>query len=367
MEQKENNLLDFSWDNDDEQIFDITPTDKDSSEDIDENVEDENDDENSSDSEPKNKKTETSNKKEDIENDDEDTQEEALRQEVSIYTDLYKDLKESGIIKHIDVEDITDLSKEDFENIQEEEYEAEVSERLKTWATEELDEDARAFINFKRKGGSTKDFFNTYNAMSGIPQGDIEDEDYQDDIIRYQLKQEDWDSEEIEDRLEYLTENNKKAIFAKKCETKVREKERSEKEQLEQDLEIRKTQQKEEEERITNTIKDKLKDTTELGGFVLKQADKDNLINFITKRSVKVDNKVSITPLQKKLAEVFKDTDKLLLLSMFLNKDFDTTGIKIKAKSEKVKEINSHLEQRRRYSHSFGSSESKSLADLFEN
>lgn len=146
----------------------------------------------------------------------------------SIYKDVYNDLKENGIFKHVELEEDEELDADRLFELQQEEYETEVTERLKAWASEELDDDAKAFIKFKREGGNTADFFNVYKLSSELPSGNIKDEDYQDEVIRYQLKEEGWDRDEIEDRLAYLTENGKKEKVAEKYDEKIKQEEAKE-------------------------------------------------------------------------------------------------------------------------------------------
>ena len=65
-----------------------------------------------------------------------------------------------------------------FFELQQEEIEAEVSARLNSWANEDLDEDAKAFIKFKLEGGSTAEFFKAYQDSPELGEGDIEDENF---------------------------------------------------------------------------------------------------------------------------------------------------------------------------------------------
>lgn len=285
----------------------------------------------------------------------------------SIYTDVYKDLREQGIFKHAEIEEGEDLDADKLFELQQQEYEAEVSARLTSWATEELDEDARAFIKFKRDGGSTEDFLNTYSKSSALPTGDISDESYQDRIIRFQLKQEGWDSEEVEDRLKYLTDSGTKQRVAKRYDNKIREEADREKAatlaQAARDREAIEEQEKE----YKKTIRTVLTDTKDVNGVKITDKDKTELFNFLTKKDFKVSDTKSITGFQKKLGEVFQDTSKMILLAKLVNSDFDMKDFEKASITKKTKQIKSNLEQRKglRPTSSGSSLGGNSLAELF--
>jgi hypothetical protein len=285
----------------------------------------------------------------------------------SVHTSYFKDAKEKGFFKHVEIEEDEDIDEDRLAELQELDYETEISTRIKNWATEELDEDAQAFIKFKKDGGKTEDFLRTYKTATELPVGDITDEDYQDDLIRYQLANEGWDKDEIEDRLQYLTDTNRKEKTAKKYDLKVREAVDKKKEDLLKQTELLKKQAVDQENTFKSTIKDFLQETDELEGFKISKDDKVKLFNFLTKREHKVSETKSITGFQKKLAEVFQDTDKMILLAKLISTDFDMSDFEKKTITKKTRDIKSNLEQRKnlRPTGSGSSSGGSSLAELF--
>ena len=285
----------------------------------------------------------------------------------SIYEDVYKDLKEAGIFKHVELEEGEELDADRLYELQQEEIEAEVTSRLDAWASQELDEDAKAFIKFKIQGGDTSEFFKTYQNTSEITLGDIEDEDYQDSLIRYQLQKEGWDKDEIEDRLEFLTESNKKSKFAERYHDRLIKEQEKEKQALVKQAEEQKIRAKQQEEQFRVSIKDTLDTNKEINGIKFTDKDKNNLINFLTKREKLEDGRV-ITGFQKKLSESFSDPKKIALLAKILNDDFDFSSFEKSAITKKTKEIKRNIEQRQsmRPSGSGSSSGANSLASLFD-
>ena len=285
----------------------------------------------------------------------------------SFYDDVYKDLKEAGIFKHAELEDGEELDADRLYELQQEEIEAEVTSRLDAWASQELDEDAKAFIKFKIQGGDTSEFFKTYQSTSEITLGDIEDEDYQDNLIRYQLQKEGWDKDEIEDRLEFLTESNKKSKFAERYHDRLIKEQEKEKQALVKQTEEQKIRAKQQEEQFRSSIKDTLDANKEINGIKFTDKDKGNLINFLTKREKLEDGRV-ITGFQRKLSESFNDPKKIALLAKILNDDFDFSSFEKSAITKKTKEIKRNIEQRQsmRPTGSGSSSGANSLASLFD-
>ncbi len=285
----------------------------------------------------------------------------------TFYEDVYKDLKEAGIFKHVELEDGEELDADRLYELQQEEIEAEITSRLDAWASQELDEDAKAFIKFKIQGGDTSEFFKTYQSTSEITLGDIEDEDYQDSLIRYQLQKEGWDKDEIEDRLEFLTESNKKSKFAERYHDRLIKEQEKEKQALVKQAEEQKIRTKQQEEQFRSSIKDTLDANKEINGIKFTDKDKNNLINFLTKKEKLEDGRV-ITGFQKKLSESFNDPKKIALLAKILNDDFDFSSFEKSAITKKTKEIKRNIEQRQsmRPTGSGSSSGANSLASLFD-
>ena len=362
--ESQNGLLDFNWDDNSESFFGL-------GESTEEETKEENKAKPVSNEDPKSEdpKEEAEQKDESFFSEDEENPEQKGKsaEGTSIYEDLYKDLKEAQIFKHVELEDGEELDADRLYELQQEEIEAEVTSRLDAWASQELDEDAKAFIKFKIQGGDTSEFFKTYQNTSEITLGDIEDEDYQDNLIRYQLQKEGWDKDEIEDRLEFLTESNKKSKFAERYHDRLIKEQEKEKQALVKQAEEQKIRAKQQEEQFRASIKDTLDTNKEINGIKFTDKDKSNLINFVTKREKLEDGRV-ITGFQRKLSESFNDPKKIALLAKILNDDFDFSSFEKSAITKKTKEIKRNIEQRQsmRPTGSGSSSGANSLASLFD-
>lgn len=378
VETSQNGLMDFNWDEGGADSFfglnefgdeNKTPAQQATPAQADELEETEDTDKPESEDKTKSKKKDEEEKVSFFEEeaDEDKSKEKTSTADGSIYEDVYKDLKEAGIFKHVELEDGEELDADRLYELQQEEIEAEVTSRLDAWASQELDEDAKAFIKFKIQGGDTSEFFKTYQSTSEITLGDIEDEDYQDNLIRYQLQKEGWDKDEIEDRLEFLTESNKKSKFAERYHDRLIKEQEKEKQALVKQAEEQKIRAKQQEEQFRVSIKDTLDTNKEINGIKFTDKDKNNLINFLTKKEKLEDGRV-ITGFQKKLSESFNDPKKIALLAKILNDDFDFSSFEKSAITKKTKEIKRNIEQRQsmRPSGSGSSSGANSLASLFE-
>ena len=378
VETSQNGLMDFNWDEGGADSFfglnefgdeNKTPAQQATPAQADELEETEDTDKPESEDKTKSKKKDEEEKVSFFEEeaDEDKSKEKTSTADGSIYEDVYKDLKEAGIFKHVELEDGEELDADKLYELQQEEIEAEVTSRLDAWASQELDEDAKAFIKFKIQGGDTSEFFKTYQNTSEITLGDIEDEDYQDNLIRYQLQKEGWDKDEIEDRLEFLTESNKKSKFAERYHDRLIKEQEKEKQALVKQAEEQKIRTKQQEEQFRSSIKDTLDANKEINGIKFTDKDKNNLINFLTKKEKLEDGRV-ITGFQKKLSESFNDPKKIALLAKILNDDFDFSSFEKSAITKKTKEIKRNIEQRQsmRPSGSGSSSGANSLASLFE-
>ena len=378
VETSQNGLMDFNWDEGGADSFfglnefgdeNKTPAQQATPAQADELEETEDTDKPESEDKTKSKKKDEEEKVSFFEEeaDEDKSKEKTSTADGSIYEDVYKDLKEAGIFKHVELEDGEELDADRLYELQQEEIEAEVTSRLDAWASQELDEDAKAFIKFKIQGGDTSEFFKTYQNTSEITLGNIEDEDYQDSLIRYQLQKEGWDKDEIEDRLEFLTESNKKSKFAEKYHDRLVQEQEKEKQALVKQAEEQKTRARQQEEQFKTSIKETLDTNKEINGIKFSDKDKNGLINFLTKKEKLEDGRV-ITGFQRKLSESFSDPKKIALLAKILNDDFDFSSFEKSAITKKTKEIKRNIEQRQsmRPSGSGSSSGANSLASLFD-
>lgn len=265
----------------------------------------------------------------------------------SIYTDVYKDLKDYGIIKNVELEDVGNLTAADLEEIYQKDYELEVEKRIKEWSSTQ-DKDFQDFVRFKLNGGNTRDFLNHVSSTEDyLPEGNIEDENFQDDIIRYQLSyREGWDAEEVEERLEQLTNNGKKAYTAAKYYQRIEQEKELERERLLEEQERKKYQAIQQENEFKNNVSQVLQASSDINGYKIANKEKQGIYDFITKRSIRVNDTQAVTGFQKKLAEALQDNKKVVLLAKMLMNDFNFKDFEKQVETKVTKQVKSNLENR---------------------
>lgn len=285
----------------------------------------------------------------------------------SLYTDLFKDLKNNGLFNHVDINEEDDLTEEDFFELQKEDYEKEINSRIEEWV-KELDNDAKDFISFKRKGGRTEDFLNYLNKNKTIfLDGDLEDENYQDYLLRDKLQSEGWDDEEIEENLENLKNKGKKLQLAQKHYKKISQEINKERENILRQQEQQQQLAKIREEEYKQELKENLNSNNNFKGFSINNKDKNKIFNFITERAYKTEDNVKLTGFQKSLNEAIRDKEKVVILSHLLMNDFDLSNFEKQVVTKKTKEIKNNLEKRKSLKPIKNNGyEQKSLADFFD-
>lgn len=254
--------------------------------------------------------------------------------EISEYGSLAKQFVDEGIFE-IDEDseiDLDNLSKEDFLELQETQLEKRVDESFRDFFSE-MDEDAKAFLKWKREGGKTSEFFDVLNENSSLIEINIEDEKGAERFLRKYLSKEGESDEDIDDTIEYYKDKGKLTQYAKKNQDREKAKdEKIKKAKLEEAQKIKELQAKEA-KKIQGEIKKIIDDSDEINGWDIPKKQKSKLYDFM----VGVDKKTKKTGLQSKLAEVFSDKQKLILLSNILMNDFDISSIERKAESKVTK------------------------------
>jgi hypothetical protein len=331
-----------------------------------------------SDSKPKVKKESKEDEDDDSEEDDdsddeddkdskEDSQDED--EDEKFYSSLAKGLKEKGIFQNVDLEGKELKSDDDLYDLIEAEAEARIEETFEAFA-EDMDEDAKAFIKFKKSGGRTEDFFAVYRNSVSLTDIDIEDEKDQEKVaMHYAMVIEGLEEEEAKDRVEWLKENGKLGAKSVKWHEKLQNLDKQNREAI-----VRQTQEQEEArrknaEKFTETLKTTLTKVENVGQFKFSPTDKKELGDFIAKPTVKVGKNNYITPFQKAMSDILRgdgeNMNKLLLLAKLVKSDFTVEDLKATAKTEVVRESRKVLKQIKSGSKPVTHSNKKRLADYF--
>lgn len=279
------------------------------------------------------------------------------------FVNLTKDLKERNVFSTVDIPEDEVIDEEKFFELHTKEVENRVDEVFQGFF-EELDDDGAAFLKFKKEGGNTKDFFKVYSQGSNTPKlEDLETDHEKEAVIKHYLQNyDDIDSSDIESRITWMKDNNVIDKYSDRYSNKIKEIDKKSKIELEKRIEENKKIEAKQRSEFKTEIKSFIKDNNVLDEFQVKSS----LVNYITEPSIKVGVNQYVTPLQNKLAEVFKDREKLVKLSVILESDFDFSDLVKKVETKNTREIKSNL---RRQSETKKSSSRargrKSLAEWF--
>ena len=147
VDQSQNGLLDFNWDDSTDSFFGLNdqgdepqPVEKPKTPEA-TKVDDAPTDDKPEESKDKNKTKEDETVSFFEEGEEDEKSKGGESENSNFYTDVYKDLKESGIFKHVEIDEDEELDADRLYELQQEEIEAEVGARLQSWANEDLDED----------------------------------------------------------------------------------------------------------------------------------------------------------------------------------------------------------------------------------
>jgi hypothetical protein len=283
----------------------------------------------------------------------------------SQWSNIYKELKSRGIIS-IDVEDESNIDADRFIELQEEEIEARLDETIQAFM-EELDEDGKAFLKFKKEGGNTKDFFKIYSEISEVPTPEFNNEKSQEKFLRYYYSNyEDLDDDDIDDKIDWLKESGKLSKYAQKLHEQIEEDNEKTKEETVEKQKRLAIHQEEQRKQLLKDLKQTIDSSSEIKSWSITQRDKKELHGYMTKPAVKIGNNQFLTQFQNDLQNAFKDRSKMILLAKILSSDFDVTDIKEKAKTEVIKETRQKINnQKLNPITSTKGSRNKGLADFF--
>ena len=286
---------------------------------------------------------------------------------------LYGDMKETEVFEAFlstkEGDDFKVESQEDLVEAIDSEVDARFNETINTFM-DELDEDGKAFLAFKKNGGDTKEFMKTMKSISETPDFDIDNESDHKSIVEHYYKNfSDMTNEEITDQLEFLEEKGKIESYAKNFDGKIKKHNKMQKEQMIASAEAKTQENKERNEAFVENISEVLKGKEGIKGVKLSPMEKKDLQSFMTKASVKVGPNNFVTPFQKKMSEFFKDDknrENLVMLAYMVKNDLSLDGIEKKLGSKATKKLSKKLSaDRYTDTKSKTSKKATSLADQF--
>jgi len=274
-------------------------------------------------------------------------------------------LKENGIFQNIEIPE-EELTEDKFIELQDLEIESRVDEAFEGFF-KEMDDDGAAFLKHKKNGGSTEDFFKVYGTTSELPEGDLDDEQYQEKVSRYYYGQVEGDStEDIDDKIEWLRDTGKLEKYSQKFDLKIKEKETKDKEDLVKANKAAEKVSDANKKAFANSVQEALDNTDQVDNFTFTKESKKSLLPFITKPTVKIGPNKYITGMQSRLSTALKNPEKMLVLAQLLQNDFDVSTIIQNATTVKTKKLKADIQRKKsvKPSSSGRTGHKRSLADV---
>lgn len=259
------------------------------------------------------------------------------------YKDIYSTLKSNGIIEE-DEEEPEEIT-EDFIS---EKIEASVEKRFEE-SIKELPQDLKNIIKYVSNGGNLYDILGKYSEQEVINEDiDMDDEDNQERVLRVILEEEGNDKEDIDSQIEYYKDSGKlKNISSKKFE-KWKEKRAEEiEEEVERQKAVKKSQIESQKE-FKKSISTFVSESTEIKGMPLNKKDSQELPDYISNPTIKLQDGRQITPFYRDLFESFKDKEKLVLLAKLVKNEFDFSDIKKEVATKQTREIKNEFQRQKK-------------------
>ena len=281
------------------------------------------------------------------------------------YKSLLTKMKEKGILHNMDLPE-EEVTEDKFIELQDLEIESRVDEAFEGFFSE-LDEDAAAFLKFKKDGGNTQEFFKVYRKSGTAPTGDLDDEAYQEKISRYYYEQiEGDDPEDIDDKIEWLKDSGKLSKFSQKFDGKVKQEEKKQKEDLQKQAQAADKAALDSRKAFVDSVQETLENTDKVDNFTFTTEGKKSLLPFITKQTVKVGKNKYITPMQDKLQTALRSPEKMLVLAQLLENDFDISSVVNSATTGKTKKLKTDIQRQKsaKPTSSGRTGKKRSLADI---
>lgn len=281
------------------------------------------------------------------------------------YKSVYEQMKSQGIFS-VELEEGEELNEETFADLQDREIESRLEEALSDFVGS-LDDEAKAFIKFKKEGGDTKQFFKLYGTISEAPTPEIGDDMSHERFLKYYYSTyENMDVDEVEDKIDWLKEKGKLESYSLRFSDKIEQSQIKEKERIVKEQQEIAKQNEEKRKVFSNDLKNTIHDAEAIKDWPVTPKDKKELHRYMTKAAVKIGPNQYLTQLQSDLQEAFKDKEKLILIAKLLKDDFNIDYLKKSAITEETKKTKEKLSNTKVKKRSSGNaSRNRSLADFF--
>ena len=196
--------------------------------------------------------------------------------------------------------------------------------------------------------------------------GDIDNENYQEQVIKHGMQLEGYDQEDIEDKIEWLKEGAKLKRHAQKYEAKLDKANAAQKERMLEQQQQQALEAKKQREKLSEDLKSRLDEADTIGQFTFSKQDKKHLHAYMTRPKVKVGKDNYMTQMQADLQGVFQDPEKILIIAKLLRSNFDVSDVIRSTETKVTRKTKDKIERKSTNLKSSNSSTGRRKKALFE-
>lgn len=289
-------------------------------------------------------KNKNKDKAEDPKEDEEDEDE--------FFTNLAIDLKEKGILSNVEIPEGKVLTEEEFFKIQDDELESRVTETFEA-LFEELGEEGSNFLKFVKSGGNPRAFLTQVSKRFSLDELDTNNENQVNKTLsHYFTTFEKTDEEDIADKIKWLEDSGKKKAYATKYFKIIKDTEKEQEQSLLEAQELAAENKRKEAKEFNDSLKDVVSKTEAVGSVPINKKEHKELIDYITRPTVKVGKNNFVPEFNNKLSKILrgktdKDKQQLLAIAKICKEDFNLPDLDKAVETRVITRTKSKIAEKR--------------------
>ena len=298
-----------------------------------------------------------------LKNTEEDETKGAEKTSATSYKDLYTSLKSSGILE---VEAEGDEAVEVTQDLLAERIEQSIEKRFEE-SIKGLPGELKNIIKFVSNGGNFYDIISNYASSENLdPDVDMTDEVNQERVLRAILEEEGKDDELIDSQIEFYKDSGKLENIANKYFDKWKENREKEVEAQVEQQRLAKQQAAQNQKVFKKELTTFISESENVKGLSINKKDVEELPDYISNTTVKLQDGRQITPFYRDLFEAFKDKEKVVILAKLVKNGFDFGDIKKEVSTKQAREIKNELQRQNKNQPKEAHKTQKRLVDLID-
>lgn len=254
-------------------------------------------------------------------------------------------LKNKGLVE-FEVEEGQEITEEDAENLLEDSWEKALDSTVEE-IIKSLPPEVKNLIRFAKEGGNPLEMIKKLAATSASSinkNSDITQEEVQVAVIREELLEQGYDTEEIDIQIDLLRESGKLEIKGKKAFERKISKQAQEEEQTVQNQKAFAEKRKNDAREYKKNLVAHISSLTEVKGLSLSKSEKDTLPSYIADPEVEMTDGRFVSKMQADLFKIMADKEKIVALAKVINSDFDFSSLARQKETKVSRELKQEIQ-----------------------